>query len=152
MPRPVLAFAVVLVAAACGANPKVVEVLESTPGSSPTIAESAVPPAVGPGAGRAIVVRTPARDAEIVSPVTVSGTADVSEGALGIVILDAAGQELAAMPTQASCGTGCRGKFSATLAFFTEERQAGIVQVFEASAEGGPPPSLVEIPVTLVPG
>ncbi len=97
-------------------------------------------------------MKTPQPEDEIASPVTVSGTADVFEGVVSIRILDAEGQELAAMATQASCGTGCRGRFSATLAFVTQERQAGLVQVFEANAEGGPPASLVEIPVTLVPG
>lgn len=101
---------------------------------------------------RAIVVKSPQPEDEITSPVSVSGTADVFEGAVVIRILDAEGQELAAIAARSSCGTGCRGKFSATLAFVAQERQAGFVQVFEANAEGGPPASLVEIPVTLVPG
>ncbi len=96
-------------------------------------------------------MKTPRPGDEITSPVTVSGTADVA-GVVSIRVLDADGQELAAMAAQASCGTGCRGKFSATLAFLTQERQAGFVEVFGANAEGGPPASLVEIPVRLVPG
>ncbi len=97
-------------------------------------------------------MKTPQPEDEIVSPVMVSGTADIFEGVVSIRILGAEGQELAAMATQASCGTGCRGKFSATLAFVTQEQQAGLIQVFEANAEGGPPAALIQIPVTLVPG
>jgi hypothetical protein len=155
MSRRVLGLIFVLLASSCGSSSKVVDILSSTPGSSPSATMSVTTsPSIsgGSGAGRAIVVKTPRPGDEITSPVTVSGTADVAGVVVSIRVLDADGQELAAMAAQASCGTGCRGRFSATLAFLTQERQAGFVEVFGANGEGGPPASLVEIPVRLVPG
>jgi hypothetical protein len=92
-----------------------------------------------------------ARD-EVVSPVTVAGTADVVEGTVSIRILDAKGQELAATFATATCGTGCRGRYSGEVFFFTEERQDGTIEVFESSAADGSPLNLVRVPVVLVPG
>jgi hypothetical protein len=121
----------------------------SSPTSEPTVEPSPEPSG---GAKPAIVVRTPAAGDEIVSPVTVAGTADVFEATVSIRILDANGQELAAAFATATCGTGCRGRYSAEVFFFTEERQDGTIEVFESSAADGSPLNLVSVPVVLVPG
>ena len=106
-----------------------------------------------PGAGRLpIVVRTPRPGDEVVSPITIDGTADILESTLSIRILDARGQELAATFTTSTCGSGCRGAFSAELSFFVRQRQAGTVEVFGASAEEGSSRHVVSVPVVLVPG
>jgi hypothetical protein len=121
----------------------------SSPTSEPTVEPSPEP---SDGVKPAIVVRTPVAGDEIVSPVTVAGTADVFEATVSIRILDANGQELAAAFATATCGTGCRGKYSAEFFFFTEERQDGTIEVFESSAADGSPLNLVSVPVELVPG
>ena len=100
----------------------------------------------------AIVVRTPARGDEIVSPVQITGTAMVFEGTVSIAIVDAQGVPLASTFTTASCGSGCRGRYSVELAFIVERRQAATIQVFEVSAEGGNAMNVASVPVTLVPG
>jgi len=100
----------------------------------------------------AIVVRTPARGDEIVSPVQITGTAMVFEGTVSIAIVDGQGVPLASTFTTASCGSGCRGRYSVELAFIVERRQAATIQVFEVSAEGGNAMNVASVPVTLVPG
>jgi hypothetical protein len=148
----VIALAVITVA--CVGD--VEDVLE--PSESPTTSSPSPEPTVEPspepsdGVKPAIVVRTPVAGDEIVSPVTVAGTADVFEATVSIRILDANGQELAAAFATATCGTGCRGKYSAEVFFFTEERQDGTIEVFESSAADGSPLNLVSVPVELVPG
>lgn len=143
-------------AAACGLG-DAEDVLD--PSGSPTTpasptAEPTVEPSPSPsdGAKPAIVVRTPVAGDEVVSPLTVSGTADVFEGTVSIRILDANGQELAATFATATCGSGCRGKYTEEVFFFTEGRQDGTIEVFESSAEDGSPLNLVRVPVVLVPG
>lgn len=147
-------FALAVIAVACVGD--VEDVLEpseprttSSPSPEPTVEPS---PELSDGVKPAIVVRTPVAGDEIVSPVTVAGTADVFEATVSIRILDANGQELAAAFATATCGTGCRGKYSAEVFFFTEERQDGTIEVFESSAADGSPLNLVSVPVELVPG
>ena len=155
MARRLLPSLLAVLSVACG-----VGVGDVTAALSPSSPAPASPP-VGAspsdgeptGSGRpSIVVRTPKPGDEIVSPVTVAGTAAVFEATVSVVILDASGQTLAAASAIATCGTGCRGPFSTTLAFFTEVGQAGSIEVFEPSAEGGSPLHLVSVPVTLAPG
>jgi hypothetical protein len=149
-------FALALVAGACGVD-DVEDVLD--PGGTPTTpasptAEPTMDPSPSPSDGEepAIVVRTPVAGDEVVSPLTVAGTADVFEGTVSIRILDANGQELAAAFSTATCGSGCRGRYSEEVFFFTEERQDGTIEVFESSAADGSPLNLVQVPVVLVPG
>jgi hypothetical protein len=100
----------------------------------------------------AIVVRTPVRGDEIVSPVQITGTAMVFEGTVSVAIVDAQGVPLASTFTTASCGSGCRGRYSVELAFIVERRQAATIQVFEVSAGGGNAINVASVPVTLAPG
>lgn len=99
-----------------------------------------------------IVVRTPLNGDLVSSPLTIAGTADVFEATVSVRILDARGRELASGFATATCGSGCRGRYRTKLFFFTPERQAGTVEVYESSAEDGSQLFLVTIPVTLVPG
>ncbi len=86
------------------------------------------------------------------SPVTVAGTANVFEANVTVIVLDAAGDELARDFTTASCGTGCRGDYSIELPFTVTEEQDGTIVVQDDDAAGtGTPPHLVEVPVTLAP-
>jgi hypothetical protein len=112
--------------------------------SSPTGSETAA-------GERPIVLRTPLAGDEIVSPVRIQGTAESPDGVVTVTVLDAGGTMLAAMSTDVSCGTGCRGKFEAELAFFTPTRQWGTVVVSVPSDTDTAPPYSAQVAVTLVP-
>jgi hypothetical protein len=75
----------------------------------------------------------------------------VFEANVSIRILDAAGNILKKTFATATCGTGCWGDFSETLAFEVPERQQGRVEVLTYSAEDGSEQDLVSIPVVLSP-
>jgi hypothetical protein len=99
----------------------------------------------------AIVVTSPLIGQRVSSPVTVAGTANVFEATVSIRILDAGGAPLATTFTTATCGSGCRGDYSATVAYRVASEQRGTVQVYEVSAQDGSRLNVIDIPVTLVP-
>jgi hypothetical protein len=99
----------------------------------------------------AIVVDEPIENAQVSSPVLVSGTADVFEGTVSIRILDENGAIISEDFTTATCGSGCLGTYRTRVRFRTDHKQRGSIQVFESSAENGEPLHMVEIPVTLLP-
>lgn len=108
------------------------------------------------GGEAAIVVESPAPDASVSSPVTISGTASVFEGTVQLRILDAGGEEIASAFTTASAGAPDRGDFSKEVEFTVDEAQDGVVEVFEqnaAEAEESPDRELftVAVPVMLEP-
>jgi hypothetical protein len=163
--RAILVTTLLLACAACGYGDDVTGALSPPPTVSPTGPTGGATGATGGVSGAtgesgatgatgrpAITVRTPTGGDEVVSPVTISGTADVFEATVNVQILDANGQILAAGFATATCGTGCRGRYSTSVSFFTQERQAGTVEVYEVSAKDGAPINVVSIPVTLVPG
>jgi germination protein M len=98
-----------------------------------------------------IVVDVPKPGAEVHSPVTISGTADVFEATVSLRIRDARGDEIVRDFTTATCGTGCRGRYSAKVKFAVDEPQQGTIEVFEQSMEDGSDLFVVRIPVTLLP-
>lgn len=138
-----------LVATACASDSDV-----GAPTPSPRPPEGTISPTSEPtdGAKPAIVVKQPASGEEVVSPVTISGTADVFEATVHVRILDSGGLEVAARFTTATCGSGCRGQFSTQLSFFVEQTQEGTIEVFEQSAEDGSAINVVTVPVILVAG
>jgi hypothetical protein len=99
----------------------------------------------------AILVETPSIGQLASSPISVSGTADVFEATVSIVILDSTGKEIAHLFTTATCGTGCRGDYSAVVPYSVRSEQPGTVMVFESSAKDGSPINVVDIPVILTP-
>ena len=99
----------------------------------------------------AIIVEAPFPNESVSSPVIISGTANVFEATVSLRILGAAGNELVKSFTTATCGTGCRGRYTASLEFEVSEAQQGTIEVFESSAEDGSAIHVVAIPVTLVP-
>jgi hypothetical protein len=99
----------------------------------------------------AILVESPSIGAIVSSPVTISGTADVFEATVSIRILDAAGREVARTFTTATCGTGCRGEYSAAVRYQVNREQMGAIQVYESSAQDGSAINVQHIPVTLTP-
>jgi hypothetical protein len=98
-----------------------------------------------------IVVTAPLIGAQVASPVTVSGTADVFEAVVSLRILDSAGHEIARTFTNASCGTGCRGVYSVAVSYSVTHAEPGTVEVYEVSAKTGLPVHVQSIPVTLLP-
>jgi len=99
----------------------------------------------------AIVAHTPSIGAHLSPTVRVTGTSDVFEAAMVVKILNSGGHLLAKRFFTASCGTGCRGRFAATIAYHVGTAQAGSIVVTDTSARGGPPPNIVRIPVRLSP-
>lgn len=100
----------------------------------------------------AIIVNNPTRGQVIKSGHTVSGSANVFEANVTIEVLNARGRVLGKTVTLATCGTGCRGTFSARIKFHVVNRQPGTIVVHDDDAAGtGSPPHVVRIPVTLAP-
>jgi hypothetical protein len=97
----------------------------------------------------AITVSSPAIGQRVSSPVTIAGTANVFEATVSIRILDQNGDRIVETFVTATCGTGCRGEYSARVEYDVDHDQQGTIQVFESSAEDGRPTNVVKIPVTL---
>ena len=99
----------------------------------------------------AIQVTTPLPGADVTSPVTIAGTANVFEGTVSIRIFDRDGGLIAETFATATCGSGCRGDFSVDVPFTVRSTQPGEIRLFEESAEDGTHVNVVRIPVTLHP-
>ncbi len=104
--------------------------------------ESSIPP---------IAVALPLPGMTVQAPITVSGSADVFEATVSIRVLDANGDVVAETFAMATCGTGCRGDFTAQVDVPVDAEQPGTIQVFESSAKDGSMINTVETPVTLLP-
>ena len=142
-----------LLAVGCGGGIReATEALSPSASDPPPSASEETTTTSTPSGEPPILVRTPGPGDPISSPVTVAGTADVFEATVSIRILDEGGRELAAGFATASCGSGCRGRYTTELFFFVDRRQPGTIELFESSAEDGSQLFLVAIPVTLVPG
>ncbi len=98
-----------------------------------------------------IVVAAPAVGARVTSPMRVAGTANVFEAVVSIRVRDAAGHLLVDTRTRATCGTGCRGTYTALVSFRVTVPTPAELQVFEVSAKDGSPIHVVRIPLTLLP-
>jgi germination protein M len=99
----------------------------------------------------AILVESPSMGESVANPVKVTGTANVYEANVTVLILDAKGNEIARTFTTATCGSGCRGEFSVTLPYeVAKGKEEGTIVVQDDDAAGtGHPPHVVEIPVLL---
>ncbi|GIJ20782.1 Gmad2 immunoglobulin-like domain-containing protein [Micromonospora lutea] len=96
-----------------------------------------------------IVVTAPTIGDRVTSPVTVTGTANVFEATVNVRVLDATGRQLATGFTTATCGTGCRGSYRATVRYRLVREQPGTIEVYEVSAADGSRTKTVAVPVTL---
>jgi spore germination protein GerM len=97
-----------------------------------------------------IVVDTPLLGRRVSSPIRLTGTANVFEANVTGRVLDANGDELVSRFTTATCGTGCRGRFSIELPYQSPVDQRGTVVLSDDDADGnGRPQFEVRIPVTL---
>jgi hypothetical protein len=100
----------------------------------------------------AIVVESPTPGQTSGTPIHVSGTANVFEAAVAVDVLDANGRKVGSAATTASCGTGCRGRFSVFVDYSVTTEQHGTVVVHDDDADGdGHPQHEVRIHVDLLP-
>ncbi len=100
----------------------------------------------------AILVTSPALNQAVGSPVVIRGSANVFEANVGIEILDQNGDVLVETFTTATCGTGCRGTFRASVSYQVDREQDGTIVVHDDDAAGtGTYPHEVRIPVRLLP-
>lgn len=98
-----------------------------------------------------IAVALPQIGMDLFGSAHIVGSADVFEATVSIRIRDAVNNVIAESFTTATCGTGCRGDFTADVDFEVGQEQRGVIEVYEASAKDGEPINVVEIPVTLRP-
>ena len=99
-----------------------------------------------------ILINSPLCDAQVKSPVTISGTASVFEAALTLVVKDSSGNELASADIMASEGAPGKGTFSQELTFsLSGGAQLGTIEAFNRSAEDGSVINLFSVPVMLMP-
>jgi spore germination protein GerM len=100
----------------------------------------------------AIVVDQPRIGQRVANPVSVSGTANVFEANVTVVVLDSRGHEVGRTFATATCGTGCRGRFRVAVSYEVAAEQKGTILVQDDDAAGtGTPPHQVRIPVILTP-
>jgi len=112
------------------------------------------PPAASPTKGvtePAITISSPKSGETVRSPLVVSGTARVFEGALVIVVKDAGGKVLATRPAQATIGAPERGTYKVEVTFAVSTTQAGTVEAFTHSPKDGSIQDLASVKVTLAP-
>jgi hypothetical protein len=98
-----------------------------------------------------IFVDRPAYGAAAGNPTRVTGNANVFEATFRIAILDAAGRVLVDQQAMATCGTGCRGTFDATLRYDVAKAQWGTLRTYFGSAQDGSPTDVRDYPVWLTP-
>jgi spore germination protein GerM len=100
-----------------------------------------------------ITVDSPVRNAEVSSPLTVSGTANTFEATLQMRIVDSEGNEVGPETFDtATCGTGCRGDYEHQVEFEVSEETSAFLEVYSRSAENGEDLMfMIRIPVTLLP-
>ena len=98
-----------------------------------------------------IFVDRPAWGAVLGNPGTISGLANVFEAQFSFELRGADGGLLAHQGVMANCGTGCRGTFSATVAYELDRPQWGVLRVFALSPKDGSPMYVTEYPVWLAP-
>jgi spore germination protein GerM len=98
-----------------------------------------------------IWVDRPAFGAAAGNPAHVTGSADVFEATFRVAILDGGGKVLADQQAMASCGTGCRGTFDASVAYTLGKAQYGTLRVYEPSAKDGTPQNVRDYRVWLTP-
>jgi len=99
----------------------------------------------------AIFVDRPAWGAALGNPGRVSGLANVFEARFRVQVLDAGGSVLVDQPVDASCGTGCWGRFATDVAYRVAKAQYGTLRVFDLSAKDGSPENVTEYRVWLTP-
>jgi germination protein M len=100
-----------------------------------------------------ILVESPSFGGRVTSPFEVSGSANVFEANVTVRLLDENGKELVSRFTTATCGTGCRGRYSIEIPYQAAVEQPGTLVAQDDDADGDGKPSFeVRIPVTISQG
>lgn len=144
---PLLALASCLLVGCPSSVDDVTAAITSSASPTPTPATTAAV-VLAPRRDPAIVVQTPRRNAEVSSPVSVTGTADVIGGTVTVRVLDHAGDELAAIEVEVDCAQGCPVTFGTDLAFFVQHPEDGWIEVIGATNDR---PAVSIVPVVLAP-
>ena len=118
--------------------------LTPTPSPSPTAAPSAY---ISPRG--TITVDQPRAFASVTSPMTVSGTASLFEGAFTWRLVDLAGKEIAKGSGQASPGAPARGTFSFNVTFTVSATTYAYVSVISISSKDGSVDDEARVPIVL---
>jgi germination protein M len=101
----------------------------------------------------AILIESPRFGAVVHSPFEVKGSANVFEANVTVRLLDRNGKELVSRFTTATCGTGCRGRYSIEIPYQAAVDQPGTLVAQDDDADGDGKPSFeVRIPVTISQG
>ena len=117
--------------------------------------DASAPPATAPGSptagAAAIEIDQPAEDTTVTAPFTMSGGANVFEGALTIDVLgNAAGLVLCTRHVQATSGTGTPGTWEGIMAFAPPDTPVPVtLRAYNFSAMDGSMENVVERSVTL---
>jgi hypothetical protein len=100
----------------------------------------------------AILVESPAPNATVSSPLTISGTANTFEATFMVELrADGQGKPLYSDFVTATSGSGTRGTFEKQLDFTVDRERPGTLVVYERSAKDGSVVNEVEIPLTIRP-
>jgi spore germination protein GerM len=99
----------------------------------------------------AVMIESPAWDGTGGNPLVVSGTANVFEAVVSLTLTDGDGLILWEGTAMATCGTGCRGDWTATIPYTVDTAQWGSVIAWEASAMDGSQTNVREHRVWLTP-
>ncbi len=100
----------------------------------------------------AILIESPAHWATgTPGTLLVEGTANVFEATVSLALVDGEGLILWEGFTTATCGTGCRGDWQATIPYDVADPQLGAVIAWEVSARDGSRVNVREHPVFLLP-
>lgn len=99
----------------------------------------------------AILVAQPAIGERLPTTVKVAGSANVFEAVVDMRLINARGRLIARAHTMATCGTGCRGTYAATLRYHLRRAQAGTLVVFDSGGNAAHP-HVVRMPVRLSAG
>jgi germination protein M len=99
----------------------------------------------------AILLESPAPGETVTSPFRLLGTSNTFEATFMFQLRDANGNELASGFGTATSGSGERGTFDHEVTFSGASAGAGVLKMFEASAEDGSEIHVVEIPVQISP-
>jgi hypothetical protein len=114
-------------------------------GPAPTVTE----PSPSPQPEARITVESPQPGDIVEGEFRVTGTADVYEGTVSILVRDQSGKVIARTFATATCGTGCRGRFTKRVVYESPGAQLGSVEVYSESAETGDRMFLVAVPLRL---
>ncbi len=132
-------------------EPTVAASTEATPAATAVVAEETVVPEA-PALGAGITITSPLPDAEVTSPVTVTGFGAGFENTLAIDILNASGVVIGQGYAMVDAETGRMGPFTGSIEFTAPaQAELGRIQVYSISPRDGAIENLASVSVKLKP-